>query len=101
MNVKEGSVLYVRPSANNLHTFTAAENSCFFDICLPNYTTLSHDRKITYFRDTFALCEGQIPTSDPDILTKKSVLTEIEYFTNVPTDIPGFGINDISYRGSM
>ena len=58
MNVREGSVLYVRPSANNLHTFTAAENSCFFDICLPNYTTLSHDRKITYFRDTFTHSHG-------------------------------------------
>lgn len=38
MTIKEGSMLYVRPSVNNLHTFTAAENSCFFDICLPNYT---------------------------------------------------------------
>lgn len=38
MTIKEDDVLYVRPSFNNLHTFEAKENSCFFDICLPNYT---------------------------------------------------------------
>ena len=38
MTIKKDDVLYVRPSFNNLHTFEAKENSCFFDICLPNYT---------------------------------------------------------------
>jgi hypothetical protein len=44
-------LLLVRPSSNNLHTFVAEEDSCFFDICLPNYTTDSL-RRITYFNET-------------------------------------------------
>ena len=52
MNIKKDDVLYVRPSFNNLHTFEAMENSCFFDICLPNYTPASHFRKITYFKES-------------------------------------------------
>lgn len=44
------NMMLVRPSSNNLHTFTAEEDSCFFDICLPNYTTDSL-RRITYFNE--------------------------------------------------
>lgn len=51
MTIKQDSQLFVRPSMNNMHTFTATENSCFFDICLPNYTPNSHKRRITYFKD--------------------------------------------------
>ena len=40
----------VRPSRDNLHEFVAEENTCFFDICLPNYTADSL-RRITYFKD--------------------------------------------------
>ena len=40
--------LMVRPSRNNMHEFVAEENTCFFDICLPNYTADSL-RRITYF----------------------------------------------------
>jgi len=43
-------LLLVRPSNNNLHTFVAEEDSCFFDICLPNYTQDSL-RRITYFNE--------------------------------------------------
>ena len=50
MTLKKDALMYVRPSFNNLHTFEATENSCFFDICLPNYTA-DHFRKITYFKD--------------------------------------------------
>lgn len=42
--------LMVRPSRNNLHEFVAEENTCFFDICLPNYTADSL-RRITYFKE--------------------------------------------------
>eukprot|EP00350_Pseudokeronopsis_sp_OXSARD2_P013644 CAMPEP_0170556682 /NCGR_PEP_ID=MMETSP0211-20121228/18115_1 /TAXON_ID=311385 /ORGANISM="Pseudokeronopsis sp., Strain OXSARD2" /LENGTH=135 /DNA_ID=CAMNT_0010867161 /DNA_START=319 /DNA_END=726 /DNA_ORIENTATION=+ len=42
--------LIVRPSSNNMHTFVAQQNSCFFDICLPNYTTASL-RRITYYEE--------------------------------------------------
>jgi hypothetical protein len=94
--------MYVRPSANNLHTFTAAENSCFFDICLPNYTQSSHLRKITYFKDTnlFSV-DGAMPLAEPDFNLKKSVITDLEYYTSVPQQIPGFGITELSYRGSI
>ena len=40
----------VRPSRNNMHEFVAEENTCFFDICLPNYTADSL-RRITYFKE--------------------------------------------------
>jgi len=51
MTLKKDALMYVRPSFNNLHQFIATENSCFFDICLPNYTPDSHFRKITYFKE--------------------------------------------------
>ena len=51
MTIQPENMLYVRPSSNNMHTFVAAENSCFFDVCLPNYTETKHNRKITYFKD--------------------------------------------------
>ena len=45
-----GNLLLVRPSCQNMHKFIAEEDSCFFDICLPNYTTDSL-RRITYFNE--------------------------------------------------
>jgi cysteamine dioxygenase len=42
--------MMVKPSKNNLHEFVAEENTCFFDICLPNYTADSL-RRITYFKE--------------------------------------------------
>ena len=51
MNIKAGDLLYVRPSTNNMHQFVAQENSCFFDICLPNYCPEGHTRKVTYFKE--------------------------------------------------
>ncbi len=47
----------VRPSINNLHEFVAEENTCFFDICLPNYTADSL-RRITYFKEITAESVG-------------------------------------------
>ena len=44
------NVLLVRPSLGNMHTFYAEEDSCFFDIMLPNYTG-DHNRCITYFKE--------------------------------------------------
>ena len=58
MTLKADAQMYVRPSQNNMHKFIATENSCFFDICLPNYTPQSHLRKITYFKDISPLNEG-------------------------------------------
>ena len=42
--------MMVRPSHGNVHEFVAEENTCFFDICLPNYTADSL-RRITYFKE--------------------------------------------------
>ena len=42
--------MMVRPSHGNVHEFYAEENTCFFDICLPNYTADSL-RRITYFKE--------------------------------------------------
>jgi hypothetical protein len=50
--------MMVRPSVNNLHEFVAEENTCFFDICLPNYTADSL-RRITYFKEITSEVLGQ------------------------------------------
>ena len=51
MNLKTDDLLFVRPSSNNMHEFVAQENSCFMDICLPNYTPANSSRRITYFKE--------------------------------------------------
>lgn len=89
MNVKKDALLYVRPSMNNMHTFTAQENSCFFDICLPNYTIKSHTRRITYFKET-----GKNEQN-----AKRGGITELEYYTTPPALPVGFSVKDISYKG--
>ena len=48
--LQSNNLLLVRPSCGNMHKFYAEEDSCFFDICLPNYTTDSL-RRITYFNE--------------------------------------------------
>jgi hypothetical protein len=77
--------MLVRPSANNMHEFVAQENTCFFDICLPNYTTDSL-RRITYFKET----------GEPDYANG---LTELEYYTTPPKLPVNFEVHELSYRG--
>lgn len=96
MKVTAGNMMYVRPSQNNMHTFTAKENSCFFDICLPNYTMGSHDRKITYFKDVGLAAEPLISGQ-----ATPAGLTDIEYYTTPPRMPVNFEVRDISYRGEM
>ena len=55
--------MMVRPSINNLHEFVAEENTCFFDICLPNYTADSL-RRITYYKEITTDVLGQAATAD-------------------------------------
>ena len=86
--------LMVRPSRNNLHEFVAEENTCFFDICLPNYTTDSL-RRITYFNDITQLP----PITEGEAF--KPVITEIEYNTTPPRLPFNFEINEITYRGDF
>ena len=92
MNIKEGDLLYVRPSTNNMHTFVAKENSCFFDICLPNYSPEGHTRKVTYYKD--------VGENQQNLL--RGGVTELEYHTTPEIAMPeGFSINEIDYRGNM
>ena len=76
MNLKTDDLLFVRPSTNNMHEFVAEENSCFFDICLPNYTPMNHSRRITYFKE---ICDCSEPST-----VMKGGLTELEYYTTPP-----------------
>jgi hypothetical protein len=89
MAVHKDALLYVRPSVNNLHTFVAEENSCFFDICLPNYTPIRHERRITYFKETGANVEN----------ARKGGLTELEYDTTPPVLPEGMIVKEIPYKG--
>ena len=92
MNLKTDDLLFVRPSTNNMHEFVAEENSCFFDICLPNYTPLNHSRRITYFKE---ICDCNEPHK-----VMKGGLTELEYYTTPPKMPVDFEVNDLDYRGA-
>ena len=48
--LEDSNLMLVRPSCGNMHKFKAEEDSCFFDICLPNYSSDSL-RRITYFNE--------------------------------------------------
>jgi hypothetical protein len=109
----------VRPSRNNLHEFVAEENTCFFDICLPNYTA-DILRRITYFREVLTSPELKGDTSaaqsvldqigiDPSTIadctkeqsSKVNGLKFIEYYTTPPVLPADFDIADLAYRGEM
>lgn len=81
------NLLLVRPSVGNMHQFVAQEDSCFFDICLPNYTQDSL-RRITYFNEVAddSLGDG---------------LTKLEYHTTPPVMPVGFEVAELEYRGDF
>lgn len=91
MMIKTDDLLFVRPSVNNMHEFIAEENSCFFDICLPNYTPLNHSRRITYFK------ENRVD----DLCVMRGGLTELEYYTTPPVMPVDFTVRELDYRGSL
>ena len=102
MTLRDNAMMFVRPSANNMHTFVAQENSCFFDICLPNYSTSNHLRKITYFKESDKIVQdAAMPFADADILNNRASLTEIIYDTTPPVMPTGFTVIDKQYRGEM
>ena len=74
-----------------MHKFVAEEDSCFFDICLPNYTADS-SRKITYYSE---LLDGIEPVGPNQC---KAVL---QYDSTPPVLPVGFDVADISYRGDI
>lgn len=93
MSLRTDDLLFVRPSQNNMHEFVAQENSCFFDICLPNYTPLNHSRRITYFKE--------IQNSSDPATIMKGGLTELEYYTTPPAMPVDFSVTDLEYRGDF
>jgi len=99
------NVLLVRPSSNNLHTFVAEEDSCFFDICLPNYTTDSL-RRITYFNENPENTseegeEDEAAQAEVDYGLNTSNITKIQYNVTPPKFPIGFEINELDYRGDF
>ena len=79
-----------------MHEFVAKENSCFFDICLPNYTPDCHSRRITYFKEVLDAdaCAAQVPSIS-------SGITELEYYTTPPEMPTNFSLVDLDYRGEL
>jgi len=78
----------VRPSVGNMHTFIAEEDSCFFDICLPNYTADSL-RRITYFNEI------------SEEIDSKNGRTTLEYSSTPPVMPVGFEVAEVDYRGDI
>lgn len=95
--------MYVRPSANNMHEFEATENSCFFDICLPNYTPNTCSRRITYFKEQIPTTEVDAATPFADLAVKRKLATytNLIYDTTPPIMPTGFSVIDKQYRGDM
>ena len=74
-----------------MHKFIALEDSCFFDICLPNYSNQAL-RKITYF--------NEIENKDDErVMNKKNIV--LQYNTTPPNLPVGFHVEDINYRGDL
>jgi hypothetical protein len=102
----------VRPSVNNLHEFVAEENTCFFDICLPNYTADSL-RRITYYKEVadaaiglpHELAKGIDPSTIADstlnLSSKIEGLRFIEYDATPPRLPVDFEVADLPYRGEL
>lgn len=91
--IDDGEILLVRPSSGNIHKFVAQEDSCFFDICLPNYTSDSL-RRITYFNEIsndLNTCSTHGDRCD----------TILEYNTTPPVLPVGFEIAELDYRGDF
>lgn len=101
------NLLLVRPSCGNLHKFVAKEDSCFFDICLPNYTQDSL-RRITYFNEVAEHISCDHHKGEDDAHHQKHVAvngscensTLLEYHTTPPVLPVGFDISELAYRGS-
>jgi hypothetical protein len=47
--VEAPQLLMVRPEHDNVHKFTALENTCFMDICIPSTIDVLERRK-SYFK---------------------------------------------------
>ena len=68
----------------------AEDDSCFFDICLPNYTSESI-RKQTYFNEISQNLECGTHGDKCD--------TILEYYSTPPKLPVGFEVAEVEYRG--
>lgn len=93
----KNNLLLVRPSSGNMHKFVAEEDSCFFDICLPNYTQDSL-RRITYFNE---VAEPMIGEEHTENRQHAKANTMLEYHVTPPVLPVGFEINELNYQGEM
>ena len=82
--------MLVRPSLNNMHEFVAEEDSCFFDVCLPNYQVVGN-RRITYFRDV----------KDVETITENRSKCLIEYDTTPPVMPVNFKVGEVDFIGKF
>lgn len=99
-----------------MHEFVAEENTCFFDICLPNYTADSL-RRITYFNEIGPIVTDKASETngidikdcrsedfaDQTLQLSRSIdgLTTLEFDTTPPKLPVDFEIADLPYRGEM
>ena len=90
-----------------MHTFYAEEDSCFFDIMLPNYTG-DHNRCITYFnelKEENCLQEPHCNGKDiaHDLFSHdKFGLTKLIYDTTPDLAMPtGMEVTPVEYRGDF
>jgi len=89
-----------------MHEFIAEENTCFFDICLPNYTADSL-RRITYFKELGAevsTCEVGSEAFADDTKNISTAVPDLKFlrFDATPPKLPvNFEISDLPYRGEF
>ncbi len=81
----------------NMHEFVAEENSCFFDICLPNYTADSL-RRITYFKKNHS-CEDAAEIEIDSRINEKDKIIRLQYDATPPVLPVDFKIKEVDYRG--
>eukprot|EP00352_Strombidinopsis_acuminata_P004252 CAMPEP_0176380582 /NCGR_PEP_ID=MMETSP0126-20121128/31247_1 /TAXON_ID=141414 ORGANISM="Strombidinopsis acuminatum, Strain SPMC142" /NCGR_SAMPLE_ID=MMETSP0126 /ASSEMBLY_ACC=CAM_ASM_000229 /LENGTH=143 /DNA_ID=CAMNT_0017743993 /DNA_START=381 /DNA_END=812 /DNA_ORIENTATION=+ len=89
-SLKGSNMMLVKPSHNNMHEFVAEENSCFFDICLPNYSDHSC-RRITYFKE---MADDSLSHQE-----RMANITNLQYHTTPPKMPVDFDIKELEYRG--
>jgi hypothetical protein len=79
-----------------MHTFVAQEDSCFFDICLPNYTEDSL-RKITYFDEISSHLKCDLDGKDGHNCSE----TSLQYATTPPVYPKNMNLTELDYVGDM
>ena len=80
-----------------MHKFVAEEDSCFFDICLPNYTSDSL-RRITYFNEISDHVTCSHSCKEEDSHDRR---IKLQYHTTPPVMPFDFEVAELAYRGNF